>query len=191
MPDAAQQLDDATLAERVRSGAPDAERELARRFYGRVFAVALAKLGDYELAEDLAQESLLRGLEALREGRVEHPERLGAYLCGTARNLSNNVLRAKRPDSVTDPDDLASPGEPTDRLCIRREHRVLVGKVLSGMRPVDQQVLLWTLVDGLPAEEVGRRLGLQPAAVRQRKHRALQRARILFLEMSQTRPEGY
>ena len=64
------------LAERIRTVDPHAEAELAQRFCGRVFALALVRTRDREAARGLAQEIMLAVLGGLREGRLRDPDSL-------------------------------------------------------------------------------------------------------------------
>jgi DNA-directed RNA polymerase specialized sigma24 family protein len=55
-----------------------------------VFAFRSSPAGvvhDWTAAEDIAQETLKRGLEALRAGRIRNPDALGGYLFQTALRL--------------------------------------------------------------------------------------------------------
>lgn len=181
------ELGDARLAVRIQEGDPAAEKELASRFRARLFAVALARLGDFDAAEDVAQEAMLRGLEALRQGRLQHLEKLGPFLCGTVRHLASSYLRSLRPNPGASLETLeASSDDPEERLG-RHELGVLAGRALQCLDAVDQRILLLTVVDGLSSDEVGERLGRSAAAIRQRKRRALRRARREMIELSQGR----
>ena len=182
---------EAALALRVRQGEPGAEDEFATSYRRRVFAVVLARLGDFDAAQDVTQETLLRVLGALRAGRLEHPDKLGAFVCGAARNLASNHLRARRHDADVRLSTLVSKEEDPEQQCSQHEHAVLARQALGALDLVDRKILLWSLVDGLVSDEIGRRLGLRAATVRQRKLRALQKARLKVIAMSQTPDSRY
>ena len=61
--------------------------------------MALRALGDPEAAEEAVQETLVRALEALREGRPRDPEKLGAFVRGIARHVI-----AENPDAIAEVD---------------------------------------------------------------------------------------
>src|SRR5262245_51512134 len=92
---------DILLAERIPTGDPTAEDEFARLSRDKVFVVLLPRIHDPEAARELTQDVLLAALRALRDGRMHEADRLAAFVHGTARNLANNFLRARRqrPDS--------------------------------------------------------------------------------------------
>ncbi len=180
----------ARLTERIRSGEGAADEELATRFHEKAFLMALARTRDREAARDLAQETMLIVLRAVREGRVLDPGRLAGYVCGTARNLVREHLRSRQPR--TDPVDPDPPPVPDpEQEAVQSERQFLVRRVLRSLRRPDRLVLLLTLVDGLAPAEIAERLGIRPDAVRQRKTRALQRARVLLEEVSRTSPEAH
>jgi RNA polymerase sigma factor (sigma-70 family) len=167
----------ASLLRRIREGDAAAEEELVARFERRVHLIALARIGDPEAARDLAQESLLGVLTALRAGRLEDEERLVAYLHGTVRNLCNNFLRARRrrPQLVALPE--LSGDEDPEADCTQAERREIVRRALVGLPASEREVLLLTLVEGLKPREIAARLGLGLEVVRQRKSRALRKVR--------------
>jgi len=188
--DAGAPSDLARLAERIRSGEGAADEELANRFHAKAFLMALARTRDREAARDLAQETMLIVLRALREGRLLDPGRLAGYVCGTARNLVREHLRSKQPRTgPVGPEPLPVPDP--EQEAVQAERQFLVRRVLRSLHGLDRHVLLLTLVDGLAPAEIAERLEIRPDAVRQRKARALQRARALLEEMSRTSPETH
>ena len=90
------------------AGAPSADRwvlpeglgpdelasELTARFWDRIRFFAMRRLRDMAAAEDVAQETLRRTLEALRAGRVEKPEALPSFLFETARHVCMHRSRS-------------------------------------------------------------------------------------------------
>jgi RNA polymerase sigma factor (sigma-70 family) len=79
-----------------------------RRYQARVFGLALGMVGDAALAEDIAQEALIR---AWRHAPVYDPRRgaVSTWVLTIARNLTIDALRMRRA-VPTDPDDLINLG---------------------------------------------------------------------------------
>ncbi len=76
-----------------------------RRYQRRLFGLAIRIVGDATLAEDIAQEALIRifrhaGMFDARRGSV------GAWALTITRNLAIDALRVRR-DTPTDPEDYA------------------------------------------------------------------------------------
>ena len=84
---------DVSLVSRSVAGDRPAFAQIVSRYQSLVCSVAYSATGNVSRSEDLAQETFLtawRSLDDLRE-----PERLRAWLCGIARNLSFNGLRSE------------------------------------------------------------------------------------------------
>jgi RNA polymerase sigma-70 factor (ECF subfamily) len=165
----------ALLAGRVLAGDAAAEEAIARRFHDRIRLMVLARTHDGELARDLAQETTIAVLTALRRGQVRDPDRLGAYVHGVAKNLLNNHIRAHRQQPPEEPLPLEVPaaGAPDEVEASQRFD--LVRRALARLVPIDRRVLLMTLVDGLKPGEIAFQLGLSAEVVRARKSRALKK----------------
>jgi RNA polymerase sigma factor (sigma-70 family) len=92
-------ISDGDLVRQALAGRAEAYEELVRRWAGRITALCHAKLGCAATADDIAQESLLRGYRALSS--LSEPERFGAWLSTIARNNCINWLRARERTQVT------------------------------------------------------------------------------------------
>lgn len=162
------------LAQRVREGDSSAEEELSAHFHPRILAMAVVRLRDPEAAREIAQESLLAVLVALRQGKLREPEKLPGFVSGTARNLINNHFRSLRtqPDPTPlDPETPSSVNFATEVELL--EQRQMVREALGRIDPRDRVILLLTLVEGMNPREIAPRVGLSPENVRTRKMRAI------------------
>ena len=90
------------LARGISAGDPGSEEELVRIFHPNVMAMTMGRMRDLETARELTQEILMGVVQALRKGLIREPEKLPAFVLGTARNLINHHLQQKalRPASV-------------------------------------------------------------------------------------------
>ena len=79
---------DAELASRISTCDKDAETELYRRFSAGVKQILTRATGDFALAEELCQETLIIVLRRLRAEPLSDPTRLTAFIAQTARNLA-------------------------------------------------------------------------------------------------------
>lgn len=89
------QRDDAELVAAALAGGAAAFNAIVTRYRGQVYGVALARLHDFDAAEDIAQQVFIEayaGLHALRD-----PQRLGPWLRTAAIHRSIDALRQKRP----------------------------------------------------------------------------------------------
>lgn len=145
--------------------------------------LAARRLGDAAEAEDVAQETLRRVLEALRAGKVRDLEALPSFVFQTARNLCLQGLRRRGRQERAFAGLAGAAGPPAagalERL-ISGERRARVATALDRLPAADRELLRLVFVDDLEAPEVARRLGLRAGALRVRKHRALKRLEALL-----------
>ncbi len=163
----------AGLAAGVREGHASVEEELVTFFEPRVLRMMLARTRDREVARDLAQETLIAVVLALRNGQLREAERLAAFVHGIARNIVNSFFRTRGPKTelIAPEHAVADPGDALEGAERIRKVRA----ALAGLEPIDRRILLCTLVEGMKPGEIARRLGLSSELVRTRKSRAIKR----------------
>ena len=136
----------------------------------QLYRSAYLLCGDRYGAEDLVQETLAKVY--VKWGR--HIDNPAAYaqtalvrtvLSQRRRGSSHELPYADLPDSPS-----VDPAEATDL-------RLSLQEVLDGLAPLDRAVLVLRYSEDLAVDEVARRLGLSPGAVKNRSMRALERAR--------------
>lgn len=166
------------LAERVRTGDRSAEAELVGAFWRRVFAMVHARTCNVEVARDVAQETMLTVLQALRNGQLRNLDSLPAFVQGTARNLLRARFRSDRRAGVgllevplSARKETPSPAD----LFESSERMMLVRRALARLDEQSRNILLMTLVEGLKPAQIAARLGLDGEVVRQRKSRAVKK----------------
>jgi RNA polymerase sigma factor (sigma-70 family) len=89
---------DLDLVREALEGRAGAFEDLVRRWTPRILAVCHAKVGRSGLAEDLAQEALLRGFRGLRT--LKDPAKFGPWLKGIALRACLDWLKAKERTQV-------------------------------------------------------------------------------------------
>lgn len=162
------------------AGVIPSDSDLIHWFWDRIRLFAARRLGEAEGAEDVAQETLRRVVEALRAERIEHPPALAAFAFQTARYVCLQLHRSKAREHralervSADP---ATHGHPSDALTalIAEERRTAVRAALGGLDRGDCELLRLAYYDQLSVDEIAARLRSTPGAVRVRKHRALRR----------------
>ena len=174
------------LAERIRSGDADAERDFVALFATRIMAAVSQRIRDREGAREVSQDILMAAIVALRRDRLDNTERLAAFVHGIARNLANNYLRtqARSPRSVE-----LEPGmlvvDPQIEVAALERQRLAV-RALQQLEAAERQILHLTLSEGLEPADIARTLGLTSDVVRTRKSRALKRLVQGFQVMSRS-----
>jgi RNA polymerase sigma factor (sigma-70 family) len=171
----------ADLVRAIQAGDAPSEEEFARVFYPHVMALAVSRTRDREAALELTQEILMSVLQALRKGLLREPEKLPAFVVGTARNLINHRFQemARHPapvsfDPAVDPSPVAGrPCLPQESGIEEEERRSLARQAMAKLKPLDRHILFLILAEGLKPQEVALKVGLKPENVRNRKSRAI------------------
>ena len=175
------------LVERIRQGDASAETELVREFSQRIFVMSVVRTRDRELARELVQDTLMALIGALRKGQLQEPDKLAAFVHGTARNLINNYLRSEDQKPPLEPlsEDLARSGMVEHLEAAERVR--LVHRALDRLAEEDRTILWMTLAEGHKPAEIAAALGLTPEVVRTRKLRAARKVSDLIRKkMSRT-----
>lgn len=137
--------------------------------YPRLVAALGHVVGDRAVAEELAQEALVRAHQRWR--RVSQLDSPLGWTVHVGTNLARSHLRrrvlARRVDRQLAAD---TPAEHTDPDAA---DAVVVGEAMAELSLPQREAVVLRFVVGLTAAETGRVLGIEPAAVRARTHRAL------------------
>lgn len=178
----------ATIVPEVPAGLPR-EADIAGRFRERLRLFAARRLGNAAAAEDVAQETLRRTVDALRAGKIADPAAFPAFVFATARHVCQQQHRsAGREDRALhrlhgDSSALA-PAVPDPLVALVSEERARrVREALGGLAESDCALLRMLYHEQLDTSDVASRLGLSPSALRVRKHRALKRLGGLLDDM--------
>jgi RNA polymerase sigma factor (sigma-70 family) len=163
---------DTGLVAAARDGDDDAFAQLVERHRDRVRLVAQRLLGDWEEAEDVAQEALLAAHATL--ARLRDPERFGAWLAAIAANRAKMRLRSRRA-GWTSLDELAGGIVAPSPEQVETDEPVR--EALDALTPPQREAVLLHYVGGLSTAEIAERRGESPGAVRVRLHRARGRLR--------------
>lgn len=91
-------MTDGELVRRAQAGQSEALTELVHRWAGKVLALCHVQLRRPEVAQDVAQETLLKGIKNL--GTLKQPEQFGPWLRSIAKRACLDWLKAKAQTTV-------------------------------------------------------------------------------------------
>jgi len=174
--------DEAALVAALRAGHEDAYEQLVRGYAGRLLAVARRMLGEGEDARDAVQEAFLSAFRSM--DRFQGNARLSTWLHRIVMNVALMKLRSRR-RKPEEPIDALLPGflpdghrelrsgrwEPSAAL-ERRELQQRVRAAIDRLPESYRTVLLLRDIEELDTTETAEMLGLSPAVVKTRLHRA-------------------
>jgi RNA polymerase sigma-70 factor (ECF subfamily) len=159
----------------------------------RLYGLALRVTRDPQMAADAVQDAFTSALERLPSFRGE--SRIGTWLYRIVYNKSVDLLRQRgREEALPEDEDGVFVAEderlggspawarPPDEILQDAEMSTALAAAVETLTPLQRAVFELRDVDGLPTDEVGDILDLQPGAVRVHLHRARLRLRRLLGE---------
>jgi RNA polymerase sigma-70 factor (ECF subfamily) len=172
---------DEELFREWQGGSAGALEALVRRHHAPLLAHLYRLVGDRTLAEDLAQETLLR---LVREAHAyRYPRPFAPWLYTIARNLARNHWQSayhRRVAVGADPA-AARVGAPDPAAWLERaEQREGLRAALAALSFEQREVLSLRYGEELPVAEAAARLGLPAGTVKSRTFAALRRLRALL-----------
>jgi RNA polymerase sigma-70 factor (ECF subfamily) len=180
-------------------GREAAYRELIRRYQRPVFSLIFRMVRDRELAEDLAQETFVKVLNAIDSYRPEY--KFSSWIFKIANNASIDHLRRRSLDTLSlDGSPHAETAEAIEATTLQigdeaespleevanRELGSQIEEAIGQLRPEYRNCILLRHVDGRPYEEIAEILDLPLGTVKTYIHRARNELRILLSDTRET-----
>jgi RNA polymerase sigma factor (sigma-70 family) len=171
--------DDALLAG-LAGGGPEVGLAFVRRFQRHVFGVALAVVGDRNLAEDVAQQTFERAWTRAasfdsRRGSVR------TWLTTIAHNLAIDTVRARKPTPV-DPTDLirllGEDSEEPERRSLRAEAVAELRAAIGDLPAEQARAIVMAGVYGMTAQEIAEADGIPLGTAKTRIRSAMIKLRV-------------
>jgi RNA polymerase sigma-70 factor (ECF subfamily) len=165
----------------------DTFEKLVQKHYKRVFNYIYMIVHNYELSQDLTQDTFLKAYNSFN--KLKKKDSFPWWIMRIARNLSINQLRkeklkrmgfvslfAKKYDRHLI-DYIKNPGPSPDEKSSIDEEKRTVRKVLSEMPRRMREVLVLKEWEELSYKEIGKIMGISSKAVKSLMHRARQKMR--------------
>jgi len=160
-------------------------RELVRRYQRPVFSLIYRMVRDRETAEDLAQETFIKVLNAIDSYRPEH--KFSSWIFKIANNAAIDHLRRREPDLLSldgAPDAVSAERQEATALQVRdvgetpldeleaRELGSHIEVAIARLRPEYRACIMLRHVEGRAYEEIAAILDLPLGTVKTYIHRA-------------------
>ncbi len=131
----------------------------------RIFIQIYRIVGNVADAQDLTQEAFIKALQ--RQDQLKDEQKAAHWLSRIATNTAIDFLRRNGRVSFCEIEVAPeSHSESPEQALLRSEHREYLEDGLRLLSPRERAALLLRDVEGLPAEEVARRLDCSKATVR-------------------------
>jgi RNA polymerase sigma factor (sigma-70 family) len=174
--------DDIELIQRILAGDETAFASLIRKYQKQVHALAWRKIGDFQIAEDIVQETFLQVYQKLET--LNDPTQFSRWLHAIVNHLCIAWHRKNRlqTESLEEIHISEIETEPYSRY-IASEHekisadaqRDLVERLLAKLKESDREVITLHYFEEMTSSEIGTFLGVSENTVKSRLHRARQR----------------
>ncbi len=176
---------DQEVVQRARAGQEQAYRELLRRYQRPVFSLIYRMVRDRELAEDLAQETFVKVLNALDTYRPEF--KFSSWIFKIANNAAIDHLRRRQLDTLslegapeaTSPDrveatalQLSDKTETPLQELEARELGSAIERAIAKLRPEYRACVILRHIEDRPYEDIAEILDLPLGTVKTYLHRA-------------------
>lgn len=168
------------LVKRARSGDKQAFGALAQQYIAMLVRIAYQMTGDYETAQELAQEAILQAYLSLRHLRDDTLFR--SWLYGIGLNVCRSYLRARKTIALSLEDlmggtryhgaELIDSSPTVEEMVEVRELHHRLFRALDALTPADRDAVLLFYYEGMSIREAAVLLDTSPAALRVRLHKA-------------------
>jgi RNA polymerase sigma-70 factor (ECF subfamily) len=160
---------------RLTDGDSGAGDHFASYFGNLLFLKLRVRLRSAELIDDIRQETLMRVLVILREGRgVKRPERFGAFVNGVCDNVAREFCRLDWREESWDVN-MEDPTDPTvdlDANLVNADSKREIEQAFAVLPEKDRRVLQAIYLDEIDKDEVCRQFQVDPGYLRVLVHRA-------------------
>jgi RNA polymerase sigma-70 factor (ECF subfamily) len=131
----------------------------------RIFAQIYRMVGNVADAQDLTQEAFIKAIQ--RQDQLKDEQKAAHWLSRIATNTAIDFVRRNARVTLCEIED-APEGhfETPEQIVLRSEQRGYLEEGLKTLSARERAALLLRDVEGLPAEEVARRMGCSKATVR-------------------------
>ena len=172
---------DVELIQRILNGDENAFANLVRKYQKQVHTLAWRKIGDFQIAEDIVQETFLQVYQKLET--LEDPTQFTRWLHQIANRFC--IARLRKNSVQTEPLEETNISEIETEAYSRyiaSEHakttaeaqRDLVEKLLEKLKENDREVITLYYFEEMTSPEIGEFLGVSENTIKSRLHRARQ-----------------
>ncbi len=154
---------------------------LYHQYFNKIFRTAYLVTGDYQLAEDAAQEAFLKAyskIESLRD-----MDKFGSWVSVIAANYSVDLLRKNKRLVFTEKTDLetdSSPESTPQDVWERKENLHEVRDAMQKLDPDDRKLLVLKYFNELSIKDIASMQSVSTGTIKSRLFRAREKLRVLL-----------
>lgn len=172
-----------TLVERAKHGDLDAFSAIVGRFQDMALGYAYSVVGDFHLAEDVAQEAFVNAYQSL--GELREPDAFPGWLRKIVYKHCDRIKRRKRLQTVPLESAMELPsGEPGPSAVVeKREMRDAVRQAISSLAEGERTVVTLFYINGYTQKDIAAFLEAPVTTVNNRLHSARTRLKERMVRM--------
>jgi RNA polymerase sigma-70 factor (ECF subfamily) len=181
---------DRGYVDRLREGDPAVEHHFISYFEPFLHMMLRGRATPPDLVDDITQESFARVLSTLRkQGGIRQPERFGAFVCTTCKNVLYERRRAEQRGASLDESHYEIPDKviDLDGLLATKQLMQLVREILNELSARDAAILRAIFLEEKEKDEVCRDFGIDRNYLRVCLHRAKEKFRGHYEKRQQFR----
>ena len=173
-------ISDSDLIRQTLDGDTDAFGHLVDRYKDAVYGAAYARLGNFQDAQDIAQDAFIRAYRRLAS--LKSPDRFAGWLYAIACRLCQDHRRARR--EILLPDDGAStiPHDPSEEHDRRALHR-RIQRAVAALSEIHRETVTLYYINGYTSGEVGQFLNVPVGTVKRRLSDARKQLKKEMIDM--------
>ncbi len=169
--------EDRELVQETLAGDLEAFSRLVRKYNRMAGAISFGICGDFQMAEDIVQESFLKAYRSLRN--LKDPAKFKVWLAGIVRSRAIDFVRQRKsfwsyPQegefSVSDLEVYST--ESVEELLLKEEFRSKILEAIRGLPEEDRLVITLKHMEGLSYKEIAEITGATVSSVESRLFRA-------------------
>lgn len=163
--------------------------EIYEIYYPKLFAFLVVRTRSKELAEDIAQETFVKAIPALKNFEYKDKS-FGAWLFRIAQNEMISGWRKSRREVVVSPEEIAEVAEKGASVeqefilneTSQEENQLLrkLNTALEQLPPEEKNVIIMKYISGLSYQEISCFVKKRPTTLAVELHRALQKLRVIL-----------
>jgi RNA polymerase sigma-70 factor, ECF subfamily len=170
---------DAEYVRRLRAGEPEVQEHFTLYFW-EILQMKLRRYRQDE-AHDIIQETFVRALEKLRDGKLRQPDSLGAFVFGICKRICFEKDRERKMESF--PENYSPPStDNPEHDTLEAERARALRSAISEMSPKEQRLLKAYFFDEQSKDDICKEFGVTPGYLRVCLHRAKKSLKRRFLK---------
>jgi len=161
------ELTDRQLVLNYTNGDQKAFQELLNRVQSKVFGKIQMVVRDYELAQDLFQDTICKAIQALNDGQYNEEGKFGAWIMRIAHNLCIDHFRnAKKMQFVRGNDDynpldyVSDNAKNVEQLVAKREVSKEVRQLITLLPTEQKEIVMMRIVYDMSFKEIADQLDI-------------------------------